>query len=75
MATVAASAARGRGEDMSRYDSSSRSGLSTWDILLIVFIVLKLIGVINWGWGWVLAPLWIPVVIVIIGFLISLISD
>ena len=47
MATVAASAARGRGEDMSRYDSSSRSGLSTWDILLIVFIVLKLIGVIN----------------------------
>jgi len=60
---------------MSRYDSSSRSGLSTWDILLIVFIVLKLIGVINWGWGWVLAPLWIPVVIVIIGFLISLISD
>ena len=60
---------------MSRYDSSSRSGLSTWDILLIVFIVLKLIGVINWGWGWVLAPLWIPVVIVIIGFLISLISE
>lgn len=60
---------------MSRYDSSSRSGLSTWDVLLIVFIVLKLIGVINWGWGWVLAPLWIPVVIVIIGFLISLISD
>ena len=60
---------------MSRYDSSSRSGLSTWDVLLIVFIVLKLIGVINWGWGWVLAPLWIPVVIVIIGFLVSLISD
>lgn len=60
---------------MSRYDSSSRSGLSTWDVLLIVFIVLKLIGVINWGWGWVLAPLWIPVVIVIIWFLILLISD
>ncbi len=60
---------------MSRYDSSSRSGLSTWGVLLIVFVVLKLIGVINWGWGWVLAPLWIPVVIVIIGFLISLISD
>lgn len=75
MATVAASAARGRGEDMSRYDSSSRSGLSTWDVLLIVFIVLKLIGVINWGWGWVLAPLWIPVLLVVIGFLVSLIFD
>ena len=60
---------------MSRYDSSSRSGLSTWDVLLIVFIVLKLIGVINWGWGWVLAPLWIPVLLVVIGCLVSLISD
>ena len=54
---------------------SSRSGLSTWDVLLIVFIVLKLIGVINWGWGWVLAPLWIPVLLVVIGFLVSLIFD
>ena len=54
---------------MSRYDSSSRSGLSTWDVLLIVFIVLKLIGVINWGWGWVLAPLWIPVLPVLSGYL------
>ena len=60
---------------MSRYDSSSRSGLSTWDVLLIVFIVLKLIGVINWSWGWVLAPLWIPVLLVVIGFLVSLIFD
>lgn len=60
---------------MSRYDSSSRSGLSTWDVLLIVFIVLKLIGVINWGWGWVLAPPWIPVLLVVIGFLVSLIFD
>ena len=60
---------------MSRYDSSSRSGLSTWDVLLIVFIVLKLIGGINWGWGWVLAPLWIPVLLVVIGFLGSLIFD
>ena len=28
-------------------------------ILLIIFIVLKVIGVINWGWGLVLLPLWI----------------
>ena len=28
--------------------------------LLIVFIVLKLIGVIAWSWLWVLAPFWIP---------------
>ena len=28
-------------------------------LLTIAFIVLKLCGVINWGWIWVLAPLWI----------------
>ena len=29
-------------------------------LLGIVFIVLKLIGVIAWSWLWVLAPFWIP---------------
>ena len=28
-------------------------------ILLIMFIILKVTGVINWGWGLVLLPLWI----------------
>ena len=28
-------------------------------LLTIAFIVLKLCGIINWGWIWVLAPLWI----------------
>lgn len=61
---------------MSKYSSSSsRSGLSTWDVLLIVFIVLKLIGVINWGWGWVLAPLWIPILIVLVYAFISWLTD
>lgn len=27
--------------------------------LTIVFIVLKLVNVINWSWIWVLAPVWI----------------
>ena len=56
--------------------SNSKSvGLGFCDVLLIVFIVLKLIGVINWSWGWVLAPLWIPVLLVVIGFLVPLIFD
>ena len=56
--------------------SNSKSvGLGFCDVLLIVFIVLKLIGVINWSWGWVLAPLWIPVLLVVIGFLVYLIFD
>lgn len=32
-------------------------------LLTIVFIVLKLTGVIAWSWGWVLAPIWISVII------------
>lgn len=28
-------------------------------LLLVAFIVLKLTGVIEWSWFWVLAPLWV----------------
>jgi hypothetical protein len=38
--------------------TTSGSGIAT--ILLIVFIVLKLAGLVNWSWLWVLAPFWIP---------------
>ena len=33
-------------------------------MLFIVFLVLKLTGVITWSWWWVTAPLWIPWAIV-----------
>lgn len=39
-------------------------------LLTIVFIVLKLCGVITWSWIWVLAPLWIPVLVGIIAIVI-----
>lgn len=34
-------------------------GIGFSGLLTIVFIVLKLCGVINWSWIWVLAPMWI----------------
>ena len=34
-------------------------------ILLIIFIVLKLVGVIAWSWLWVLSPLWIGVLLIL----------
>lgn len=34
-------------------------------VLTIVFVTLKLTGAIAWSWLWVLAPLWIPIAIVI----------
>lgn len=38
---------------------SSRGGIGFVGVLTIVFIVLKLVGVISWSWWWVLSPLWI----------------
>lgn len=38
--------------------------------LQLVFIALKLCGVITWSWVWVLSPLWISVIIWILVVLI-----
>ena len=43
-----------------------RSGGSAFTTLGLIFIVLKLLGVITWSWLWVLSPFWIPFVIGII---------
>jgi len=34
-------------------------GIGFTGLLTIVFIVLKLLGKIDWAWIWVLSPLWI----------------
>lgn len=47
----------------------SSKGLGCFQVLTIIFIVLKVIGVIDWSWIWVLAPLWIPVLLWIGTFL------
>jgi len=41
--------------------STTSGGVGISTVLLIVFIVLKLVGVIDWSWWWVLSPLWISV--------------
>ncbi len=35
------------------------SGLGLFGVLTIIFVVLKVLGVISWAWVWVLSPLWI----------------
>lgn len=40
-------------------------------ILFIVFLVLKLCGVISWSWWWVCAPVWMPVALVLIMFIVG----
>lgn len=53
----------------------NKNGVGFCGLLTIAFVVLKLCGVINWGWVWVLAPLWISwsiaLVLVIIAIIIK----
>jgi len=41
-------------------NTTVNTGMKFCDVLLIVFVVLKLCKVINWSWWWVLSPFWIP---------------
>lgn len=43
--------------------TETRSGTSLPMVVFVIFLVLKLVGVIAWSWWWVLAPLWIPFLI------------
>ena len=47
----------------------NKGGIGFCGMLTIAFIVLKLCGVINWSWVWVLSPLWIAwgLVLLIVG--------
>ena len=46
--------------------TSSSGGIGLPTLLGVLFIGLKLGGVITWPWLWVLAPFWISAAIVII---------
>ena len=43
-----------------RRESKQGSGVSLPDALLVLFVGLKLAGLIEWPWLWVTAPFWIP---------------
>lgn len=51
---------------MSSNNNSSGAGIGFLGLLTIAFIVLKLTKCIAWSWWWVLAPLWMPVALVLL---------
>lgn len=54
-------------------DNNSAGGIGFTGLLTLAFIVLKLCGVIDWSWLWVLSPTWIGIVLaVIIAIIIAL---
>lgn len=56
---------------------SRSNGGDTWVIplLTILFVLLKVTGKIDWGWVWVLSPIWIgyTIAFIIIGLFALLI--
>jgi hypothetical protein len=43
---------------------NNTGGIGFFGLLTLIFITLKLTGYIDWSWWWVLAPLWIPIVLI-----------
>lgn len=50
--------------------NSTSGGIGVLGVLLIVFVVLKLCGLINWSWPIVLIPLWVSLGCFVIGLLV-----
>lgn len=63
---------------MSSQNNSSSGGIGFAGVLFLIFLVLKLVGTINWSWWWVTAPLWgglaVYLLLIIIVVTIKLIS-
>lgn len=54
-------------------NNTVRSGINFFELLGVVFIVLRLCGVIDWPWVWVLAPIWVPICLWMLAVLIAFI--
>ncbi len=52
--------------DSNKHSSAGAGGIGLGTVIFVVFLILKLTGLINWSWWWVTAPIWIPVGIVLI---------
>jgi len=44
---------------MSEQININNGGTKLLNLLVVLFIALKLCGVITWSWWWVLSPIWI----------------
>lgn len=50
--------------------NTTSTGFLGW--LALLFIALKLTGYLAWSWVWVLAPIWIPICLVLGVFIVWL---
>lgn len=66
-------------DDKKQTNKVTKTGIGFSGLLTIAFIVLKLCGVINWSWWWVLSPIiistGISVIIVIMCLVVVFIAS
>ena len=53
--------------------------IKPWNLMLVgaltaIFVVLKVLGYINWSWLWVLSPIWIDFGLMIVLFFVMIIG-
>ena len=53
-----------------RKDTNS-GGIGFTGLLTLLFIGLKLVGVIDWPWLWVLSPAWISTIVVAVIIIVA----
>lgn len=56
-------------------DKTRYVGPNFLELLTLVFVVLKLLGKINWSWWWVLSPIWLSLGLAIIVAIILIIRE
>lgn len=47
------------------------TNITVFDLFLVLFVGLKIAGVINWSWWWVLSPLFIMPGIYVVSFILG----
>lgn len=48
-------------------------GTSLTSLLTVLFVALKLLGIISWSWWWVLSPLWIGLAFTLVVLLFGIV--
>lgn len=52
----------------------SSGGTGLVGVLTVIFVVLKMLGLISWSWLWVLSPIWIPLALFFISVIIAFVA-
>jgi len=59
---------------MSKQSESKSGSIGALGLLGIVFVTLKLTGVINWSWWWVTVPFWGGIALGVVILLICILA-